>query len=352
MLQNSDKIFMQRCLQLAENGLGLCYPNPLVGSVIVHDGIIIGEGYHQKAGEAHAEVNAVIAVKNKELLKKSTLYVNLEPCAHVGRTPACSKMIIDLKIPRVVIGCRDSFVKVAGKGIEMMKNAGVEVVEGILEEKSRAMNRRFFTYHEKKRPYIILKWARTLDGFIDFERSAETPVKPNWITDEYARMLVHKWRSEESAVMAATNTILKDNPRLNVRDWVGHQPVRIVLDRLLRLNGDLYVFDDSQKTLVFTEKEKKGTDNTEYIQISFGQSFYKAFFNVLYEREIQSVFVEGGAELIQNLINRNYWDEAREFIGNVHFYSGIKSPVIPHGKYVINRFENNNLLIYNNTFTL
>ncbi|RLD46235.1 MAG: bifunctional diaminohydroxyphosphoribosylaminopyrimidine deaminase/5-amino-6-(5-phosphoribosylamino)uracil reductase RibD [Bacteroidetes bacterium] len=326
MPEYKDEIYMQRCLQLAKNGLGNTYPNPLVGSVIVHKGKIIGEGYHKKAGEPHAEVNAVNSVKNKELLKQSTLYVNLEPCAHQGRTPACSTMIVDLQIPRVVVGCRDSFEKVDGKGIDMMQKAGIDVSVGVLEKESRELNKRFFTFHEKKRPYIILKWAQTLDGFIDFERSPGTPIKPNWITDEYTRMLVHKWRTEEQAIMVATNTAEKDNPKLNVRDWAGNQPIRIVLDRTLRLKQNLHLFDGSQKTIVITEKHKETAKNADYIRIPFDEAFYENMFKELYKREIQSVFIEGGAQFLQNLIDINYWDEAREFIGDVRFFKGVKAP--------------------------
>ena len=328
MPQNQDEIYMQRCIQLAKKGFGNTYPNPMVGYVIVHKGKIIGEGYHQKAGEAHAEVNAVNSVKNKELLKESTLYVNLEPCAHQGRTPACSKMIIEQKIPRVIIGCEDSFAKVAGMGAKEMRNTGTDVKIGILEKESRELNKRFFTFHEKKRPYIILKWARTIDGFIDFERKASTPIQPNWITDEKARVLVHKWRTEEASIMVATNTAEKDNPKLNIRDWSGHQPIRIVLDRTLRLRENLNLFDGSHPTIVLTEKQKQNQTNLEYVQINFDEDFYQSFFSVLYEREIQSVFIEGGASFLQNLIDMNYWDEAREFIGDIKFFSGVKAPII------------------------
>ena len=348
MYTNKHEIFMQRCLQLAKKGLGNTYPNPLVGSVIVHKGIIIGEGYHKKCGESHAEVNAINSVKNKDLLKDATLYVNLEPCAHQGRTPACSRLIIEKKIPKVIIGCIDSFAKVSGKGIKMMQNAGINVTVGVLEEASKEINKRFFTFHEKKRPYIILKWARTIDGFIDFERNKNTPIKPNWITNEFARMLVHKWRTEEPSIMVATNTAEKDNPKINVRDWYGNQPVRIVLDKNLRLNSNLYLFDGSQKTIVFTEKSKKDKHNVEYIQLSFNENFYNSLFKALYEKDIQSVFIEGGAKLIQNLINNNYWDEAREFVGNIKFLKGVKAPQINKAYNKLITSSNNNLYIYRN----
>ncbi len=349
MPENQDEIYMQRCLQLAKKGLGNTYPNPMVGSVIVHKGKIIGEGYHKKCGEAHAEVNAVNSVKNKELLKESTLYVNLEPCAHQGRTPACSRMIIEHEIPKVIIGCEDSFAKVAGKGVGMMKNAGTDVKTGVLEKESRELNKRFFTYHEKKRPYIILKWAQTIDGFIDFERKAGTPIQPNWITDEYARMLVHKWRAEEQAIMVATNTAEKDNPKLNVRDWHGNQPIRIVLDRTLRLKSNLNLFDGTQKTIIFTEQQKKDANNVAYVQVAFDKSFYVRLLNVLYNEDIQSVFIEGGAKFLQNLIDKNYWDEARVFIGDLKFFNGIKAPIInfqPNKKEVI---SGNKLFTYKNS---
>jgi len=345
---NKHEQYMQRCLHLAKKAFGNTYPNPMVGSVIVHNGKIIGEGYHKKCGEAHAEVNAINSVKKKELLKEATLYVNLEPCAHQGRTPACSRLIIEKQIPNVVIACVDTFAKVSGKGIEMMKNAGVDVTVGILEKASKEINKRFFTFHEKKRPYIILKWARTIDGFIDFERKKETPIQPNWITDEYARMLVHKWRTEEAGIMVGTNTAEKDNPKLNIRDWAGNQPVRIVLDRNLRLSNNLHLFDRSQKTIVFTEKNKEDKHNVEYVQLSFNEQFYDNLFKVLYEKEIQSVFIEGGAKFLQNLIENDYWDEAREFIGNLKFFKGIKSPTINKQAYKQEDISGNKLYFYRN----
>jgi len=339
---------MQRCLQLAQKAFGNTYTNPMVGSVVVYKDKIIGEGYHKKCGEAHAEVNAINSVKNKDLLKHSTIYVNLEPCAHQGRTPACSRLIIQKEIPNVVIGCVDTFAKVAGKGIEMMRASGINVKVGILEKEAKEINKRFFTFHEKKRPYIILKWARTIDGFIDFERTENTPIQPNWITDDFARMLVHKWRTKEASIMVATNTAEKDNPKLNVRDWFGEQPTRIVIDRTLRLNKYLHLFDGSQKTLVFTEKKQKNLNNVEYIQIAFNQNFYKALFKVLYDKEIQSVFIEGGAKFLQNLIDNNYWDEAREFIGNVKFLKGVEAPKIKTQENTQENILGNKLYLYKN----
>ncbi len=350
-MQKPEEKYMQRCFELAQIALGDTYPNPIVGCVIVHEGKIIGEGYHQKCGEAHAEVHALHAVKNKALLKASDVYVSLEPCAHTGRTPACSDALIASKVKRIIIGCKDPFEKVNGKGIERMQNSGIQVVTSFLEEEARQLNRRFFTFHEKKRPYIILKWARTSDGFIDFERKPGAPVYPNWITDEYARMLVHKWRSEEAAIMVATDTARKDNPKLNVRDWKGNNPLRIVLDRRLGLSSDLHLFDGSVKTLVVTEETpNKKLPGVEFLQVPFeGEFFYEALFKALYEKGIQSVFVEGGAKFLQNLIDRNYWDEAREFIGTPLFLSGVKAPIMRQLPVKETEISGNKLLYYTNT---
>ena len=347
-MNNIDKIFMQRCLDLAAIGKGQTYPNPMVGSVIVYNGKIIGEGYHKKCGGPHAEVNAVNSVKDKSLLKNSTLYVNLEPCAHQGRTPACSTMIINEKILRVVIGSSDNFEKVNGKGIAMLQNAGIDVTVGVLEEQCRKLNRRFFTYNEKKRPYIILKWAMTIDGFIDFKRTPDTPIQPNWITDDYAKILVHKWRSEEMAIMVGTNTAEKDNPSLNVREWHGQSPVRIVLDKNLRLNKTLDLFNSQIKTVVYTEQKKESRKNLEFYTTPFDNNLLDNIFKDLYQREIQSVIIEGGAQLLNSLIKIGLWDEARVFMGEKLFLEGIKAPSIKLLPNNILNFGKNKLLTYNN----
>ncbi len=348
MQNKTDEIFIQRCLQLAKNGLGNTYPNPLVGSVIVHKGKIIGEGYHRKAGEPHAEVNAVNSVKNKELLKEATLYVNLEPCAHHGRTPACSRMIVDLQIPRVVVGCRDSFDKVDGKGIEIMRNAGIDVTVGILEKEARELNKRFFTFHEKKRPFVILKWAQTLDGFIDFERNPDTPIQPNWITDEYARVSVHKMRSEEQAILVGTNTAEKDNPSLNVRDWDGKNPLRIVFDKNLRLPKNLSLFDGTIPTLVLTEKEKQSENNLQFLKVAFDKTLLQQLFYHLYKADIQSIIVEGGTKTINHFLEANLWDEAKVYIGNTFFHKGVKAPEIKINPIKKETFSDSKLFTYRN----
>ncbi|MCT4644571.1 MAG: bifunctional diaminohydroxyphosphoribosylaminopyrimidine deaminase/5-amino-6-(5-phosphoribosylamino)uracil reductase RibD, partial [Carboxylicivirga sp.] len=254
---SQEEKYMQRCLRLAQMAEGLTYPNPMVGSVIAYKNQIIGEGYHRKAGEPHAEVNAVHSVKDKSLLKHSTLYVNLEPCAHYGKTPPCSKLIIDHEIPNVVIGCIDSYSKVAGKGVKMMEAAGVKVKTGVLEQESLELNRRFFTFHNKKRPYIILKWAESQDGFVDIERTVENYGQPTWITNNWARRAVHKQRASEQAILIGTQTAIKDNPSLTLRDWAGHQPLRCVIDKQLRLGEQCHLIDQKCPTLVFNELKSK-----------------------------------------------------------------------------------------------
>lgn len=326
--ENPDRKFMQRCLLLAEKGLGNTAPNPMVGCVIVHNGKIIGEGYHRLFGEAHAEVVAINAVKDTTLLAGSTLYVNLEPCSHFGKTPPCSDLIIKHKIPRVVIGCTDSFFKVSGKGVKALQNAGCNVKTGVLEMESRLLNRRFFTFHEKGRPYVILKWAQTSDGFIDVRRGKNAPVQPTWITNDFCKILVHKWRSEEDAFMAGTNTVIKDNPRLTTREWSGKNPVRVVPDKTLRIPNDFYIYDQSAKTIIFTEHEARVTGNVECIRIDFSGNPVENMLNELFKRNILSVVVEGGAKLLRGFIRSGLWDEARVFYGNKHFFEGISAPVI------------------------
>lgn len=323
---STPTIFMQRCLSLATLGMGDVAPNPMVGCVIVHDGIIIGEGFHEKFGQPHAEVNAIRSVRNPELLPHSTLYVSLEPCAHFGKTPPCSDLIIESRIPRVVIGTVDPFAQVAGKGIERMKNAGIEVDLGLLEAECRDLNRRFFTFHEKKRPYIILKWAQTLDGFIDTDH---TQIQhPTWITNALAKRLVHKQRSEESAILIGTNTAECDNPSLTVREWSGNQPIRLVVDRTGRLNARLNIFDQKAPTWVFTSIRKKEDEARKYITLDFDREILPQLLSELYRRDILSVIVEGGAELLTSFLKMNLWDEAFVYTGNQFFGKGVAAPHI------------------------
>jgi len=321
--------YIKRCIELAKNGLGSTYPNPLVGSVIVYKNIIIGEGWHHKAGEDHAEVKAIKSVKDKSLLKKATLYVNLEPCNHHGKTPPCSDLILKSAIPNVVVGCVDPHDKVAGKGIEKLKRNGCKVVSSVLEKECISLNRRFFTFHTKKRPYIVLKWAESSDGFIDKIRTKGTPAKINWITNSFSRQLVHKWRAEEQAIMIGTNTVIYDNPTLNTRQWFGKNPIRIVLDKSLRIAQDFNVLDGTIKTIVFTEIAKSSSiENLIYKQIDFSQNIAKQICNHLYEYEVQSLIIEGGAQTLQTFIDSNLWDEARIFTGDISLHKGLIAPKI------------------------
>jgi len=316
-----DEIIMQRCIQLAQNGFGTTYPNPMVGCVIVHQGKIIAEGWHKKAGEPHAEVNAIHQVQNKEILKEATLYVSLEPCAHHGKTPPCADMIIHHQIPKVVVGTVDPFAKVNGLGIQKMRNAGIEVKTGVLEKKCRELNKRFFTFHQEKRPYIILKWAQTADGFMAAENGEQ-----KWITNEFSRQLVHKWRTEEQAILVGTMTAETDNPQLNARLWGGNQPIRLVLDKDLKLNENLDLFDRSQPTIVFTQKSKENLSNLKFIQVEFNENLVEQILTELYENEIQSVIIEGGKKTLETFIQKDLWDEARIFTSEESWKSGISSP--------------------------
>lgn len=319
--------YMQRCIQLAKNGLGTTYPNPMVGSVIVHDGNIIGEGWHKKAGEAHAEVNAVNSVKDKSLLPKSTLYVSLEPCSHFGKTPPCCDLIIRHQITNVVVGTVDPNAEVAGRGIEKLKADGKNVTVGILEEECRELNKRFFTFHNKKRPYIILKWAESSDGFMAPEsRESQAPV---WLSNEYSRQLVHKWRSEEQAILVGTKTVLDDNPKLDVREWSGQNPVRIILDRSGRIDGNFHVSGGNIPTIFITNKENLAyIDKRIFENAIFDSLLPSRIAEILYQHQIQSVIIEGGRYTLQSFINAGLWDEARVFTSANVLGNGLKSPEI------------------------
>jgi len=322
-------IYMRRCLELAELGMGNVSPNPMVGAVIVLNGKVIGEGYHQKYGEVHAEVNAVNQVVNKfdnyaELLKQSTIYVSLEPCAHYGKTPPCADLIIKYRIPKVVVGCRDPFDQVNGKGIEKLEAAGVEVLLGILEQECKWLNRRFFTRIQKHRPYIILKWAQTADGFF-----APADGSQFWITGTESRKLVHQWRGEEDAILVGTKTVVADNPQLNVRYGDGKSPKRVVIDRKLNLNKNLNIFDQSVDTLIFNEIETRIDGKNKYIALEdFGRYVPQYILYQLYMQDIQSVIIEGGAHTLNTFIEAGLWDEARIFTGTPNLNEGIKAPRI------------------------
>lgn len=339
-----DEIYMQRCIDLAKKGIRAVAPNPMVGCVIVVEDKIIGEGYHERYGEAHAEVNAINNVFNKSLLKKATLYVSLEPCVHTGKTPPCSELIVKKGIKKVVIGTKDSNPIVGGKGIEKLKNAGVQVKEGILQEQCMELNKRFFTFHEKQRPYVILKWAQTLDGFLDRIREDETQ-KINWISEPETKALVHKWRSEEQSILVGRNTIINDNPSLTVRDYRGINPIRLVIDSQLQISGALNIYSKDAPTIVFNRIKDKKENNIEWVKIN--ETSTKNILEELYKRGIQSVFVEGGSRTLQYFIIDNAWDEARVVVGQKFFKEGYKAPIInrvpiqsiPFGKDMIHYYK-------------
>jgi len=328
---------MQRCIDLAKNGLGTTYPNPLVGSVLVCDSKIIGEGWHYKAGQPHAEVNAIKSVVDKDLLKKATIYVSLEPCSHFGKTPPCADLIIDSGIKTVVIGSTDPNPKVAGTGIKKLIEAGCAVTIGVLEHECINLNKRFFTFHNKKRPYIILKWAQTKDGFIAPAETSTiskkiTEQKPVWITNRYSRQRTHKLRSEEQAILVGTNTVLKDNPSLTTRDWKGSSPTRIIIDRNLRIPPEASVLDGKVPTIILTEKQKEASENISFEVVDFQKNIAQQICTVLHKHNIQSVIIEGGAMTINTFIAENLWDEAHILTGNSVFKKGVKAPNISEEK--------------------
>jgi diaminohydroxyphosphoribosylaminopyrimidine deaminase/5-amino-6-(5-phosphoribosylamino)uracil reductase len=318
--------YMHRCIELAKLGAGYVAPNPMVGAILVHEDRIIGEGYHQHYGRPHAEVNCIDSVKEEDrhLITSSNLYVSLEPCSHFGKTPPCSDLIIKNKIKKVVIGCRDPFKKVDGKGIEKLKAAGIEVELGVLEEECKELNKRFMIFTIQHRPYIILKWAQTADGKIANDNSERL-----FISNDITNRVVHKWRSEEASILVGTNTALSDDPELTTRNWYGPSPVRLVVDIDLKLPQSLKLFDQKQLTIVFNEIKQEEQDKLIYYQVTEDVNLIHQIVNALHQLKIQSVLVEGGAKLLQSFIDTDYWDEARVIkneklmIGN-----GLNAPVL------------------------
>ena len=320
----NHEYYIKRCLEISKQGIGTTRPNPSVGAVLVVDDKIIGEGFTSPYGGNHAEVNAISSVKNDEDLKKATMYVTLEPCSHYGKTPPCADLIVKSGIKKVVIGCLDVNEIVAGRGIERLQNEGCEVVVGVLEKECKAHHKRFFTFHSKKRPYIILKWAQTQDGFIaPKNRVKQAPV---WITQKVSRQLVHKWRGEEHSILVGTTTILDDNPSLDVRSWRGENPLRIVIDKDLKIPKDLKVYDDSVKTIFINQKVTTSNENLFFEKINFSKPIAHQICQVLFKHKVQSLIVEGGTKTIQTFIDENLWDEARVFSGLVKFNEGTKAP--------------------------
>lgn len=326
----ADEKYMHRCLQLALNGKGYVSPNPMVGAVIVCNGKIIGEGYHRCYGEAHAEVNAIASVKDKNLLEQSTIYVSLEPCAHYGKTPPCAQLIIDHKIPRVVIACEDPYPSVSGKGIKMLKNANIEVIVGVLQKEAQKQNKEFITAQTKGRPYIYLKWAQTKDGFIDRLRNENEKPGVTPISNDFTQMLVHKKRAETASIMIGTNTAINDNPSLTTRLWYGKSPIRVILDRQGRVPVDYKIFDDKVSTLIFTERHitPLSRNNIEYIHVNFDKNLLQNILQNLKNRKIISILVEGGQQLLQSLIESRFWDEAYIEVSDTEFEQGIEVPII------------------------
>ena len=325
---SKDEKYIARCIQLAKNGLCNAAPNPMVGAVIVHNDRIIGEGYHIRCGEAHAEVNAIRSVKDESLLKESTIYVSLEPCSHYGKTPPCADLIINKGIPRVVVGCMDPFSLVAGRGIQKMRDAGIEVKVGVLEEECRQLIRRFITFNTQHRPFITLKWAESADGFIDLHR---TGGHPYIFSSPLSSMLVHKRRAEHSAILVGRKTALLDNPSLTTRHWYGKSPVRMVIDKNLTLPHHLSLFDGSMPTIVFTAQEKTSSlPQVEYITLDFQQDILPQIMEVLYQRKLQSLIVEGGSILLQSFIDSGCWDEAYIEYSKDRLTDGVKAPYLSH----------------------
>jgi diaminohydroxyphosphoribosylaminopyrimidine deaminase/5-amino-6-(5-phosphoribosylamino)uracil reductase len=321
-----DEFYMQRCIDLARIGEGNVAPNPMVGAIIVCDGKVIGEGFHQKYGEAHAEVNAVNSVVDKSLLSKSTIYVSLEPCAHFGKTPPCADLIVKSNFKRVVIGCFDSYVEVSGNGVQKIKDAGIECEIGVLENECKELNKRFFTFHDKKRPFIVLKWAQTKNGYFD-EIREDGKKGVNWISAPETKVLVHKWRSQEQAILVGKNTVLVDNPSLTVREISGKNPTRIVLDSHLSISQTANVFNSESETLIFNLVKNEKNENVTWIQME--DMMIESIVKKLYDLQIQSVFIEGGATILQAFIDANLWDEAKVIVGDSTFNDGIKAPVLP-----------------------
>lgn len=361
---------MQRCLELAAIGLRDAMPNPSVGAVLVHDNQIIGEGFTSPFGGPHGEVNCINSVRehDRHLIPNATLYVSLEPCSHYGKTPPCCDLIIQQQIMTIVVGTTDPHIKVAGNGIRKLKEAGRLVITGILEKECRDINKRFFTFHKKQRPYVVLKWAESADGYLSpVARSLDDSIieqnepalrqaqgdfehkKPVWITNQYSRQLVHKWRSEEAAILVGTQTVLDDNPALDVRDWTGNNPIRIVLDRKGRITEGYSVKNQKIKTIVLTEKNNlPNLENLHYEVVSFDDNLADSILKVLHQHNLLSVIIEGGSKTLQTFIDAGLWDEARVFKGPTAFGGGTKAVVLSGSLTNNQAILNDELLIFSN----
>jgi diaminohydroxyphosphoribosylaminopyrimidine deaminase/5-amino-6-(5-phosphoribosylamino)uracil reductase len=339
----TDERFMQRCIDLARLGQGYVAPNPMVGAVVVYNGKIIGEGYHHKFGAAHAEVEAIRSVKEQHLLAEATVYVSLEPCAHFGKTPPCADLLVKHQFKRVVIGCRDSYHEVSGKGIERLKKAGIQVTVGVLEQACIELNKRFFTFHSKKRPYVILKWAQSKDGFID-QKLPDSERSVQWISSPETQALVHHWRSEEQTILVGRKTIENDNPSLTVREVTGQNPIRVIIDSQLKTSKDSTIFRDENQTLIINRIKSGKEENVTYLQVNEVNT--QSILEVLWQQNITSVFIEGGSKTIQHFILDQLWDEARVIVGNQVFVSGTKAPSISKTPNRVLSFSSDSIYIY------
>lgn len=336
--------YMARCIQLARCGEANVSPNPMVGAVIVHNGKIIGEGYHRKCGEAHAEVNAITSVKDASLLKESTIYVSLEPCSHYGKTPPCSQLIIDKKIPRVIVATLDPFPEVAGRGIRMLREAGVEVTVGVLEQEARILNKRFFWFHMHKQPYVILKWAESAEGYMDEKRESAL-MPPVQLSTVVTRRKVHKLRAEVDAIMVGRNTATLDKPSLTTRHWCGKNPIRILVDRYLSIAQDAPLYNGSAPTIIFTAIKNASHPNVEFMLIDDAQDILEQVKSVLYQRNIHTLMVEGGALLLNKFIEQGV-NEIRVERATKHINQGVLAPVISYPIAKVEQVDGASLFYY------
>jgi len=337
-----DEQFMARCIQIAKNGLGLTYPNPFVGSIIVHKGKIIGEGFTSKYGGAHAEVNAVQSVKDQSILSESTLYVTLEPCSHYGKTPPCCDLVIAKNFKRVVIGTLDPFAEVNGQGYLKLLENGIDVTLGVLERDCKELNRRFITFHQEKRPYIILKWAQTQDGYMGHDDVQK------WITNRFSKQLVHKWRTEEQAILVGKKTALVDNPRLDARYWEGKNPLRLTIDKYLAIPRHFNLYDQSVPTLIFNAIEDAEDENLKLVKIDFNQNIIPQILDYVYQNNHQTLIVEGGSDTLQKFIDLNLWDEARILSSDAFWNEGILAPVVRGNHIEQHKIKNDHVTVIRN----
>ncbi len=339
----NHEIYMQRCIDLAQKASGKTYPNPLVGCVIVHNDEIIGEGFHEKAGQPHAEINAINSVENPEILKESTIYVSLEPCAHFGKTPPCASKLVEVGFKKVVIGTLDTHDKVNGKGKQILENAGIEVISGVLEKECHELNKRFFTFHQKRRPFIILKWAQSSDGFLD------KYFKPTQIGNPLTKQFVHQLRSQEHAILVGTNTALIDNPSLTTREIVGRNPVRILIDFDLKVPANFNIYNDEAETIVFNTVKETIEGRITFIKIE-KENFLENLMQKLFDQQIQSVIIEGGSFTLQHFIDQHLWDETIIIKNeNLELLNGTKAPQFNFEKFATKQFQDNTIEFYKNS---